>query len=103
MQINKNINSFDSMIRILIAEIFLLTAYFLTGGIISIILYVLAIIMLITAIIGFCPLYIPLGINTCKWYSGTISKKYIILFIILYIIIAIGFAYLNNYFSIKIF
>jgi len=36
------------------------------GGTLAIVLYVLAAVMLVTAITGFCPLYKLFGIDTCK-------------------------------------
>lgn len=36
------------------------------GGTVAIVLYILAAVMLVTAITGFCPLYKLFGIDTCK-------------------------------------
>ena len=40
--------------------------FFGTTGVWSIVLYVLAVVMFVTAAVGFCPLYLPFGISTKK-------------------------------------
>jgi hypothetical protein len=59
----KNESSTDRIIRVIAAVVIFIIALF-TTGIIQIVLYVLAAIMLFTAITGFCLLYKLLGINT---------------------------------------
>lgn len=62
-----NMGSTDKMIRIIVAIIF--AALYFTGqvtGTIGIILLVLAGVFVLTSLIGFCPLYLPFGISTCK-------------------------------------
>lgn len=63
----KNMGTIDRSIRLLVA-ILIAILYFthILTGTIGIILLVFGIIMAITSLIGFCPLYGPLGINTCK-------------------------------------
>ncbi len=63
----KNIGTIDRIIRLSIAVI-IATLYFtnVLTGVLGIILIVFAIIMTLTSLIGSCPLYMPLGINTCK-------------------------------------
>ncbi|TXB63381.1 YgaP family membrane protein [Phaeodactylibacter luteus] len=63
----KNMGSMDKTIRIVIAAI-VATLYF-TGavsGTLGIVLLVLAGVFVLTSLVSFCPLYAPLGINTCK-------------------------------------
>jgi hypothetical protein len=63
----KNMGSLDKAIRILVAIV--LAVLFFTNaisGIMGIILLVLAVVFVLTSLIGFCPLYWPLGINTRK-------------------------------------
>lgn len=60
----KNIGSIDRVIRIIIGIVFISLLFILDGGIKWIGL--LGFVMLFTAMIGFCPLYKPFGINTCK-------------------------------------
>ena len=63
----KNMGSADKGIRILIAIVIAALYYFdVIGGTLGYILMALAIIFVLTSFISFCPLYVPLGINTCK-------------------------------------
>lgn len=59
--------STDKILRSLAAIIALVL--YLTGtvsGTIGVILVVVAVIFVLTSLVGFCPLYAPLGISTCK-------------------------------------
>jgi ammonia channel protein AmtB len=61
----KNVGSFDGMIRIIFAglvAILILTQ--VVTGTWSVILGILAAVMLITSVVGVCPLYLPFGIST---------------------------------------
>ena len=63
----KNMGSTDKIIRIFIALV-IVVLYF-TGtisGTAALVLGAFAIIFLLTSLISFCPLYLPLGISTCK-------------------------------------
>jgi len=63
----KNMGSTDKIIRILIAVAIGVLYYTETiSGTTAIVLLAFAIIFLITSFISFCPLYLPLGISTCK-------------------------------------
>lgn len=62
-----NMGSADRAIRVLIA-IAVAILYF-TGtiqGILGLVLLVLAVVFLLTSVMGFCPLYTLFGMNTCK-------------------------------------
>ena len=63
----KNMGTIDRVIRILVAVVFVIL-YFtgVVGGKLGIVLLVLAVILVFTSIISYCPLYKPFGINTCK-------------------------------------
>jgi hypothetical protein len=103
MKFQKNENMLDRLVRVLVGEVFLLAAYFWFGGVVSIILYVLGAIMLITAITGFCALYILPGINTLQKYPGKTGKLSVVIFIILFVVIAVAGIYLSIFFSKKFF
>jgi hypothetical protein len=63
----KNMSSTDRVIRIAVAVLF--ASLFLSHvivGIAGIVLISFAAVMLITSVVGFCPLYRILGINTCR-------------------------------------
>jgi len=63
----KNMGSADKIIRVIIA-IIISALYFtqIITGTLAIVLLVLGAVFLLTSFISFCPLYVPLGINTCK-------------------------------------
>jgi len=63
----KNMGSTDKTIRILLA-IIVGVLYFtnLISGTAAIVLSAFAVIFVLTSFISFCPLYVLLGINTCK-------------------------------------
>jgi hypothetical protein len=63
----KNMGNTDRVIRTLLAGLF--GVLFFSGvvsGVFGIILLILAVVFLLTSLVGFCPLYVPLGISTCR-------------------------------------
>jgi len=63
----KNMGTVDKVIRILVAVVIAILFYTqVITGTLGIVLLVLAVIFVITSFISFCPLYLPLGINTGK-------------------------------------
>ncbi len=74
MKLKKNVGNIDQWIRIAIGIIFIILYQSNTAkGAFGIVLLVLAGILFITALVNFCPIYILLGINTCKKNK---AKKY---------------------------
>jgi small-conductance mechanosensitive channel len=63
----KNMGTIDRTIRILLA-ILIAVLYFTNqiSGIAAVILGIFAIVFLLTSLIGFCPLYMPLKISSIK-------------------------------------
>ena len=62
----KNMGNADRIIRVLIAAI--IAWLYFSGtitGTLGIVLLALAIIFVLTSLVGFCPLYAPFGIRTC--------------------------------------
>jgi hypothetical protein len=63
----RNMSNTDRIIRAVIAAVF---AYLYFGGIVTgalgIVLVVLGAVLLLTAVIAFCPLYVPFKISTYK-------------------------------------
>ena len=98
----KNEGSLDRGVRIIAGEIFFLLAFFWLGEIWSLAFYILALIMTLTAIVGFCPLYAILKINTTKKNTDS-NKKVFIIAIVLFVTILFGGAYASNFLSKKIF
>jgi small-conductance mechanosensitive channel len=67
MKFKKNMGTLDRTIRLVLAAT--VAILYFTGnlsGLAAIILGILAIIFVVTSFIGFCPLYVPFGINTRK-------------------------------------
>ena len=63
----KNMGTIDRIIRILLAIVVVIL--YMTGsisGTAAIILGILAVVFVLTSLIGFCPLYVPLKISTMK-------------------------------------
>lgn len=65
----RNESTADRIIRLVLAVAFAVGGYRTTGAL-STVLYVLAIVMAVTAATGFCLLYQILGIDTCKMTKG---------------------------------
>ena len=63
---NKNMGTTDRLVRALLVAPVLLIVAFLVGWstVIGVIATVLAVVMLATAAVGFCPLYLPLHLHT---------------------------------------
>ena len=63
----KNMGSTDKAIRILIALIIGVLYYSgIISGTTALVLGIFAVIFVLTSLLSFCPLYLPLGISTCK-------------------------------------
>ena len=63
----KNMGTIDRTIRILLAILIaVLYATNQISGIAAVILGIFAIVFLLTSLIGFCPLYVPLKLSTFK-------------------------------------
>ncbi|HEY4602131.1 MAG TPA: DUF2892 domain-containing protein [Cerasibacillus sp.] len=60
----KNVGNVDRVIRFIVGIVLLSLLFMLEGGIKWVGL--LGIVMIFTALVGYCPLYKPLGINTNK-------------------------------------
>ncbi len=63
----KNVGVIDKVIRILVAVVVVIL-YFtnVISGSLAIVLLIFSGIFILTSLISFCPLYLPLGINTNK-------------------------------------
>lgn len=61
-----NMGTVDRIVRVVVGVVLAAAGFFGTMGVWSIVLYVLAVIMFVTAAVGFCPLYLPFGISTKK-------------------------------------
>jgi hypothetical protein len=62
---NKNMGALDRIVRLAVAAaIAILYATGSLSGTLGIVLAVVAVILVVTSAVGFCPLYAPLGIST---------------------------------------
>ncbi len=62
-----NMSKLDKGVRVLFAAVIALLYYFnIIEGTLAYVLMAVAIILLITSLINFCPLYKIFGISTCK-------------------------------------
>lgn len=61
-----NMGTVDRIVRVVVGVVLAAAGFFGTMGVWSIVLYVLVVIMFVTAAVGFCPLYLPFGISTKK-------------------------------------
>jgi hypothetical protein len=102
MKCVKNENMVDRYLRVLLAEILFIAGFFWLFGIWQTIAYVLAVIMIFTAVSGFCALYALFGINTNK-EQKILPKIATGAFIFLFIVIAISGSYASNFYTKKIF
>lgn len=60
-----NVGTPDRIIRLVVAVLAVFGALS-TSGVVSIVLWIVAALMVLTAAVGMCPLYRLFGINTCK-------------------------------------
>jgi len=63
----KNIGSVDKVVRLVLALVGILLAFTkVVTGTWAIIVLIIAAVLIVTSLIGYCPLYVLLGINTLK-------------------------------------
>jgi hypothetical protein len=63
----KNLGKFDQILRIIAAIVICILYYNnIITGTLAAVLGVLAVILFLTSMLGSCPIYTLLGINTCK-------------------------------------
>jgi len=70
----RNLGNLDRIIRVIIAAV--ITLLYFTNvltGTAAIVLFILAGVLVITALVGFCPLYALLGINTYAARQGKLQ------------------------------
>jgi len=92
----------DRFGRISLSEILFIIGFFWLGSTLQIVFFVLSLILLVTGIVGFCPLYTVLKIRTDKKVIK-ISKTYWLIFIILFVLIGGVGSYYSAFFTKKIF
>ena len=66
----KNMGTLDRTIRIIVAIV--IAALYYTGqisGTLAIVLGIVALVFVLTSLVGTCPAYLPFGLSTCKEQS----------------------------------
>lgn len=64
---NANVGNADKLIRLVLAVVAAVVAFSVgAGSALGIVLLVVAAVLLVTAAVGFCPLYRLIGMSTCK-------------------------------------
>ena len=63
----KNMSSYDKLIRLIVAIVLIVLYYRgILSGTLGIVALLVALVLTITSLLSFCPLYTLLGISTCK-------------------------------------
>ena len=65
----RNVGTADRIVRLILMVAFIAIGI-AVGGALGIVFFVLAAVMLLTAVVGTCPLYAPFGISTCSTKGG---------------------------------
>jgi hypothetical protein len=100
MKMNESL--FDRLLRGLAAAVLFVLGYFWVGGSLQAILLAGALILMVTALTGFCALYAIFGYETAKTAGGT--SKYVIwmMAILIALILSVG-SYASIFFTKKLF
>lgn len=98
----KNENQIDRLARTLAAALFLVAGHYWFGGLPQVLLYVLGMVSLVTAAVGFCPLYRVFGIDTS---SKTINREGLTVWIlaVLILLVSVAGSYASAFFTKKMF
>ncbi|MFN8493597.1 MAG: DUF2892 domain-containing protein [Caldilineaceae bacterium] len=99
----RNESTFDRMVRAFGGLSLILVGFFWLGGVWPFVLYLLGAILLLTSIVGVCPLYRVCPISTYRKAAKPVSRMTMALFILLLGALLIGGGYASNFFSKKIF
>lgn len=69
ISLRKNMGMLDRLARLCIGIVLVVFGAFIVTGAIGIFLIVLSIPLILSAIVGFCPAYVPLGISTKRQHN----------------------------------
>jgi len=61
-----NMGKVDRIIRIVIGVLLIAGIFLVSGTLLKVLFGIIGLAMILTAATGFCPLYVPFGISTCK-------------------------------------
>jgi len=99
----RNESTFDRMVRAFAGLALILIGFFWLGGVWPYLLYGVGGILLLTSIVGVCPLYRVCPISTYRKEAKPVSRMTLALFIVILGALLIGGGYASNFFSKKIF
>jgi len=99
----KNVGTIDRIIRLFLAEIFFMLGFYWFGGAGQVGAYILAGIMLVTAVVSFCPLYKLFRVDTSVLLGKVMSKTMMGILGLIFLAVAVGGSYASYFFSKKFF
>jgi hypothetical protein len=98
-----NEGAFDRLVRLILAEAFFIGGFFWFSGIVSIVLYVLGMVMLFTALSGFCLIYKLIGFETSNVSAKLNSKAVLGVMVLLFLVVGAAGSYYSDFFTKKTF
>jgi len=98
-----NEGALDRIARLILAEVFFIGGFFWFSGIVSIVMYVLGLVMVFTALSGFCLLYKLFGFDTSNLSPKLNSKAVLSVMVILLLIVGAAGSYYSDFFTKKAF
>jgi len=98
-----NLNTWDRMVRALLGLVALELAFFWLAGGLQIAAYVVGAVLLVTAVIRFCPLYRVLGISTLSRAGRGMGKAMGAVAVVLLATLLAGGSYASIFFTRKLF
>jgi len=101
MKLVKNEGALDRFLRMLAAELLFITAFFWLDGVLAVIVYVLASVLLFTAITGSCALYLLFKISTVNAFK--FSKIQTVILAVTLLIVGAAGSYASDFFTKKFF
>lgn len=103
MKITKNVGSLDRLIRLFLSEVFFILAFFWTYGVLQVVLYILAFVMIATSLFRFCGLYTFFKVSTCPVNEKQLSNITTWFSVVMFVVIAFAGTYYSVFFSRKFF
>lgn len=101
MNFSKNVGKWDKKVRIVLAVVFGLVAFYWVSGAFAVLFWALAAVMLITAITGFCGLYKLIGVSTFVLEEKCPAVPIRIAFVVFVLALLTVGGYYSNFFTKK--
>ena len=98
-----NENMIDRFIRLLLGLGLFQLAFFWLTGLGQGVAYLLGGVMIITALVGFCPLYRLFGLSTYRAEARPLAKVWVVAGLFLLAVVLVGGSYGSSFFSRKFF